>query len=61
VAFRDILAFLPQDAPSFDVEDTAGLIGYPILQTFDVWFDYRSGNMFLAPNAAARKYLKPIE
>jgi hypothetical protein len=51
---------LPQNAPSFDVEDTAGLIGYPILQTFDVWFDYRSGNVSLAPNAAARKYLKPI-
>jgi predicted aspartyl protease len=60
VAFRDILAFVPQNAPAFENDDTAGLIGNKVLRTFDLWLDYRTDTMFLAPNAEARKDLEKL-
>jgi hypothetical protein len=42
-------------APSFEGEDTDGLIGYEFLQYFTVYFDYNDQLLILQPNSLLTK------
>ncbi|HXW76400.1 MAG TPA: aspartyl protease family protein, partial [Candidatus Eremiobacteraceae bacterium] len=51
VGFEKFLVFQVLAAPSFEGEDTDGLVGYEFLQYFTVFFDYRDGLLLLQPNS----------
>lgn len=45
-------------AANFVGEDIDGLVGYPILQFFDVYFDYADSTIFLQPNSILLNEMK---
>jgi len=45
-------------AANFVGEDIDGLVGYPILQFFDVYFDYADSTIYLQPNAVLLDEMK---
>jgi hypothetical protein len=55
VAFNKFLVMQVLAAPSFQGEDTDGLIGYEFLQYFTVYFDYNESLLILQPNSLLNK------
>ncbi len=49
---NSVFAFTTKAAPSFEGEDTDGLIGYDLLRFFNVYFDYADSRLLLQPNAS---------
>ena len=50
VHFEGFLGMLTRAKSTFELEDTDGLIGYDILRSFDIYFDYLHSRVYLAPN-----------
>jgi hypothetical protein len=56
VLYPDMLAFVMSgDQPSFEGEDSDGLIGATALRSFDVYLDYAGARVALVPNSRTRK------
>lgn len=54
VPFREFLAVAIDPHSHFQFQDTDGLIGFPILHYFNLYFDYQNSRIVLEPNDAYR-------
>jgi len=50
-AFERWLFYVTQQAPTFDIEDYAGLLGQDVLRYYDVYLDYPHQRVYLRPNS----------
>ena len=57
--FQDVPVFVMPTDSAFTGEDTDGLIGYPLLRYFDVYFDYPHAQMMLVQNSGMEAQPNP--